>query len=103
MDKPARIKAIELLARSEELRAGGDLAAAESSLNEALRVDPENFQSLYAAARFYSRVVPKRETAREYAAACRKRCAAISAEMDEILGPGKAVSSRHIGGIIGPY
>jgi hypothetical protein len=103
MDKPARIRAIELLARSEELRAGGDLAAAESSLNQALRVDPENVQSLCAAARFYSRAVSKPEIAREYAAACRKRCVAISAEMDEILGPGKALSARRIGGIIGPY
>jgi len=103
MDKHARIKALELLARSEELQAAGDLSAAENSLNEALRVDPENLQSLYAAARFYSRAAAKPETARQYAAACRKRCVAISAEMDEILGPGKALSARHIGGIIGPY
>ena len=35
MDKQARIKAVELLARSDELQAAGEIAAAESSLNEA--------------------------------------------------------------------
>lgn len=103
MDKQARIKAIELLARSDELQAAGDLSAAESSLEEALREDPENVESLYAAARFYSRAVPKPETARDYAAACRKRAVAIGAEMDAILGSRKAPSARHLGGIIGPY
>ena len=103
MDKPAKIKAVELLARSDELEAAGDLSAAESALNEALREDPENVESLYAAARFYSRVVPKPETARDYAAACRKRVVAISAEMDEILKSREARSARHLGGIIGPY
>jgi hypothetical protein len=103
MDKPARIKALELLAQAEELQAAGNLSAAESALNEALQVDPENVQSLYAAARFYNRAVPKPETAREYAAACRKRAVAIRTEMDEILGLGKTLPARHIGGIIGPY
>jgi Tfp pilus assembly protein PilF len=103
MDKQTRIKAIELLARSDELQAAGDLSAAESALQEALREDPENLESLYAAARFYSRAVGKPETARDYAAACRKRAVAISAEMDQILGSRKALSARHLGGIIGPY
>lgn len=103
MDKQARIKAVELLARSNELRAAGDLSAAESSLKEALREDPENVESLYAAAHFYSRAVPKPERAREYAAACRNRAVAISAAMDEILGSTEAHSARHLGGIIGPY
>jgi Tfp pilus assembly protein PilF len=103
MDKQARIKAVELLARSDELQAAGEIAAAESSLNEALRVDPENVESLYAAARFYSRALPKPETARDYAAACRKRTVAMSAEMDDILGAGGVPSARHLGGIIGPY
>ena len=103
MNKQTRIQAVELLARSDEFEAAGELSAAESSLHEALRVDPENVASLYAAARFYSRALPKPEMARDYAAACRKTAAAISAEMDEIVGTGKALSSRHIGGIIGPY
>jgi len=103
MDKPARIKALELLARSDEFEAAGDLAAAERSLGEALRLAPENMECLSTAARFYSRALPKPETARHYAAACRKRAVAISAEMDEILGRGKSPRARHIGGIIGPY
>ena len=94
---------MELLARSEQLQAAGDLSAAERSLEEALREDPENVESLYAAARFYSRAVPKPETARNYAAACRKRVLAIRAEMDEILGSREALAARHLGGIIGPY
>jgi len=103
MDKQARIKAMELLARSDEFLAAGDLSAAESALKEALHEDPENVESLYAAARFYSRAVPQPGTARNYAAACRKRAVAISAAMDEILGSREALSSRHLGGIIGPY
>jgi len=103
MNKQARIQAVELLARSDEFAAAGELSAAESSLHEALRVDPENVESLYAAARFYSRVLPKPEMARDYAVACRKRAVAMSAEMDDILGPGEVRSARHIGGIIGPY
>lgn len=103
MNKQARIQAVELLARSHEFEAAGELPAAETSLNEALRVDPENVESLYAAARFYSRALPKPEMARDYAAACRKQAVAMSAEMDEILGPGKVRSAGHIGGIIGPY
>lgn len=103
MDKQARITASELLARSDEFEAAGDLASASRSLEEALRVDPENIESLYTAARFYSQALPRPETARHYAAACRKRAAAIGAAMDEILGRGKSLSARHIGGIIGPY
>ena len=103
MNQQARIKAVELLARSGEFEAAGELSAAESSLNEALRVDPENVESLYVAARFYSRALPKPEMAREYAAACRKKAVAMSAEMDNILGSGAVRSARHIGGIIGPY
>jgi Tfp pilus assembly protein PilF len=103
MNKQAKIKAIELLLRSHEFEAAGALSAAESSLNEALRVDPENLESLYAAARFYSRALPRPGTARDYAAACRKRAVAMSAEMDDILGSGEVPSARHLGGIIGPY
>jgi hypothetical protein len=103
MNKQARIKAVELLAQSGEFEAAGELSAAESSLNEALQVDPENVESLYAAARFYSRALPKPEMAREYAAACRKRAVAMRAEMDGILGSGEVRSARHIGGVIGPY
>ena len=103
MNKQARITAVELLARSAEFEAAGQLSSAESSLNEALRVDPENVASLYAAARFYSRALPKPEMARDYAAACRKRAVAMSAEMDDILGSGEVLPARHIGGIIGPY
>lgn len=103
MDTQAKIKAVELLAQSHEFVATGNLSAAESSLEEAVRVDPENLESLYAAARFYSRALPKAQAARHYAAACRKRAAAISAEMDEILGSGKVPRARHLGGIIGPY
>lgn len=103
MDKQAKIKTVELLARSEEFADAGNLSAAESSLAEALRIAPENLECLYAAARFYSRALAKPERARDYAAACRKTASAIGAEMDEILGKRKALSSRHIGGIIGPY
>ena len=103
MNQQARIKAVELLARSDAFEAADELSAAESSLKEALRVDPESIESLYAAARFYSRALPKPETARGYAAACRKRAVAMSAEMDDILGTREVPSARHIGGIIGPY
>lgn len=103
MDKQRRIKVVELLARAEELQAVGELSAAESSLDEALRVDPENLEALCAAARFYSRALAKPERARDYAAACRKTAVAISAEMDDILGSRKKLSARQLGGIIGPY
>src|SRR5215467_9437543 len=103
MDNQKRIKTMEILVLSDKFQAAGYLSAPESSLKEALQEHPENVESLCTTARFYSRAVPKPETARDYAAACRKRVAAISAAMDEILGSREAHTARHLGGIIGPY
>jgi hypothetical protein len=101
MDRPARGKLLDLLARVEELKST-DLAGAEACLQDALKLDPEDLAALQTAAHFYSRVAPNPEKARKYASACREKAAKTVAEMDELLGR-KKPAARHIGGIIGPY
>lgn len=101
----ARVEARELLERAERFRKAGDLSGAEACLSQALQFDPADIDVLQVAASFYETAAPNPEKAREYAAKCRDRAAAILSEMDRILGSQrkKQPPARHIGGIIGPY
>jgi Tfp pilus assembly protein PilF len=101
------IAAYEFLNRMLQASEGGDSSEAEKYLQKALELDPENMDALRHAAGFYHFVVPDAAKARHYATLCRAQAAKVTAQMDEILSPGrekpKAPASRHIGGIIGPY
>jgi Tfp pilus assembly protein PilF len=96
----------EFLNRMLQASERGDLQEAETNLQHALELDPENMETLRHAAGFYHIVLRDAAKARHYAALCRTQAAAVTAQMDEILGKAtdksKQPASRHIGGIIGP-
>lgn len=97
----------EFLNRMLQASERGDLPEAEANLQHALELDPENMDTLRHAAGFYHIVLRDAVKARQYAALCRAQAAAVTTQMDNILGKGtdnsKQTASRHIGGIIGPY
>ena len=97
----------EFLNRMLQASERGDLVEAETNLQHALDLDPQNMDSLRHAAGFYHIVLRDAAKARHYAAMCRAQSTAVTAQMDGILGQGnektKAPAARHIGGIIGPY
>jgi Tfp pilus assembly protein PilF len=97
----------EFLNRMLQASERGDLPEAEANLQHALELDPENMDTLRHAAGFYHIVLRDVSRARQYAALCRAQAAAVTAQMDNILGKetnnSKQPASRHIGGIIGPY
>src|SRR6266542_4249695 len=97
----------EFLNRMLQASERGDRSEAETNLQHALDLDPENMDTLRHAAGFYHIVGHDEAKARHYAALCRAQAAAVTAQMDEILRrgseKGKVPASRHIGGIIGPY
>lgn len=101
------IATYEFLNRMLQASERGDSAEAEKYLNQALELDPENMDALRHAAGFYHFVLHDDAQARRYATLCRAQAAAVTAQMDKILGQGtenpKPLASRHIGGIIGPY
>jgi Tfp pilus assembly protein PilF len=97
----------EFLNRMLQASERGDLTDAEANLQHALELDPENMGTLRHAAGFYHIVRRDGDKARHYATLCRAQAAAVTAQMDDILGQrnqaAKLPSSRQIGGIIGPY
>ncbi len=97
----------EFLNRMLQASERGDRSEAETNLQHALDLDPENMDTLRHAAGFYHIVAHDEAKARHYAALCRAQAAAVTAQMDDILRQGsekgKVPASRHIGGIIGPY
>ena len=105
----ASTKALEFLNRARKLLRFANNAEnreAESCLQKALQLAPENLEVLQAAARFYDSASPNVEESRRYAMLCREKAAKIVAEMETILqkqGSGKQASARRMGGIIGPY
>jgi|SRR5690348_3558167 len=101
------IATYDFLNRMMQASERGDSSEAEKYLSQALELDPENMDALRHAAGFYHFVLHDAVKARRYAALCRAQVAKVTAQMNEILGQEgskpKAPTSRHIGGIIGPY
>jgi len=101
------IATYEFLNRMHQASERGDSAEAEKYLRQALELDPDNMDALRHAAGFYHFVLHDPAKARRYATLCRAQAAKVTAQMDDILGQEnekpKAPTSRHIGGIIGPY
>ena len=99
-----RMEILELILRAERFQNAGNLTEAKTSIEAALKLDPDNLELLETAACLYA-AVPEPDEARRYAFACRDKAARIVEEMDRILGSQtkKQLSARHIGGIIGPY
>ncbi|HWH58913.1 MAG TPA: hypothetical protein VN682_14880 [Terriglobales bacterium] len=101
------IATYEFLNRMFQASERGDSTEAEKYLRQALELDPDNIDALRHAAGFYHFVLHDPAKARRYATLCRAQAAKVTAQMDDILGQEnekpKAPTSRHIGGIIGPY
>jgi len=101
------IATYEFLNRMFQASERGDSTEAEKYLRQALELDPDNIDALRHAAGFYHFVLHDAAKARRYATLCRVQAAKVTAQMDDILGQEnekpKAPTSRHIGGIIGPY
>jgi len=101
------IATYEFLNRMFQASERGDSTEAEKYLRQALELDPDNIDALRHAAGFYHFVLHDPAKARRYATLCRAQAAKVTAQMDDILGQEnekpKTPTSRHIGGIIGPY